>query len=111
LHFLNVLLKLKKVSGEIMQDEEDHFETDPRFSSDERLNHDRLNITQPGELNPRPWRCAACGEVNETLIELSAGYQQEYVEDCVVCCRPNLLKIKIDSASLIISIWNELEYE
>jgi len=68
-------------------------------------------VAKEGALTPAPWFCAGCGEANETEIDLSAGYQQEYVEDCSVCCRPNLIAIGIDPESLVIALRNELEYE
>ena len=37
------------------------------------------------------WSCACCGEINEVLIERPAGERQEFVEDCPVCCRPNVI--------------------
>jgi Cysteine-rich CPXCG len=37
--------------------------------------------------------CAGCGEWNETFVDASAGRRQSYVEDCQVCCKPNLLRI------------------
>jgi Cysteine-rich CPXCG len=40
------------------------------------------------------FQCAGCGEWNETTIDESAGRGQSYVEDCQVCCRPNLLRIE-----------------
>lgn len=64
-----------------------------------------------GEVTPAPWYCAGCGEANETQIDLSSGYDQEYVEDCTVCCRPNMITINIDPESLVISLRNELAYE
>jgi len=42
------------------------------------------------------FQCAACGEWNETVVDESAGWLQSYVEDCQVCCRPNLLAIRYD---------------
>ena len=30
-------------------------------------------------------------------VDLSAGEEQEYVEDCPVCCRPNRLRVAIDA--------------
>jgi Cysteine-rich CPXCG len=39
------------------------------------------------------FQCAGCGEWNETSIDESAGSKQSYVEDCQVCCKPNLLKV------------------
>lgn len=43
------------------------------------------------------FQCAFCGERNETAIDESAGSKQSYVEDCQVCCRPNVLKIWWDA--------------
>nr|ALS90256.1 cysteine-rich CPXCG [uncultured bacterium] len=68
-------------------------------------------VASPGELTPLPYSCAACGEINETQLDLSGGYTQEYVEDCTVCCRPNILTIAVDEESLEVSISNELEYD
>jgi hypothetical protein len=33
-------------------------------------------------------RCPYCGEANEIALDPGSGSQQEYVEDCQVCCRP-----------------------
>ena len=44
--------------------------------------------------------CAFCGESNTTFIDISAGMQQSYVEDCQVCCRPNILYLRIDEDTL-----------
>lgn len=40
--------------------------------------------------------CAVCGEEIETVIDESQGLEQEYVEDCAVCCHPNVLRIHTD---------------
>jgi len=40
--------------------------------------------------------CEACGEEIVVPIDFSAGESQEYVEDCPVCCRPNLVHVEID---------------
>lgn len=32
--------------------------------------------------------CPHCGEVNVIGLDPGSGTQQEYVEDCQVCCRP-----------------------
>ena len=33
-------------------------------------------------------RCPYCGEINEIALDPGSGSEQEYVEDCQVCCRP-----------------------
>ena len=32
--------------------------------------------------------CPSCGEPVALEVDTSAGDEQEYVEDCAVCCRP-----------------------
>ncbi|MEM7246460.1 MAG: CPXCG motif-containing cysteine-rich protein [Acidobacteriota bacterium] len=46
-------------------------------------------------LLPLTYTCAACGEPVETAADPSQGSQQTYVEDCQVCCRPNVLRVRI----------------
>ena len=41
--------------------------------------------------------CAYCLQVVETTVDASGGPVQEYIEDCAVCCRPNLLHIVVDA--------------
>jgi hypothetical protein len=45
------------------------------------------------------YHCAVCGEVNETLIDQTGGTQQEFIEDCCVCCRPNVLRVRYNASS------------
>ena len=39
------------------------------------------------------FQCASCGEWNDTTVDPSAGRRQRYVEDCQVCCKPNVLDV------------------
>lgn len=39
--------------------------------------------------------CDSCGEEIVVPLDLSAGESQEYIEDCPVCCRPNLIHVEI----------------
>ncbi|HEV8068891.1 MAG TPA: CPXCG motif-containing cysteine-rich protein [Planctomycetaceae bacterium] len=52
--------------------------------------------------------CEACGEEIVVPIDLSAGESQEYVEDCPVCCRPNLVHVEIDEDGRA-RVWGEKE--
>ena len=45
------------------------------------------------------FQCASCGEWNDTTVDESAGRRQSYVEDCQVCCKPNVLRIEYDNSS------------
>jgi hypothetical protein len=40
-------------------------------------------------------QCPYCGEWIELEIDISAG-DQEYVEDCQVCCRPMVVRVTLD---------------
>ena len=42
------------------------------------------------------YTCASCGEEIVVPIDVSAGKNQEYVEDCPVCCHPNLIHVEVD---------------
>lgn len=55
------------------------------------------------------FQCAGCGEWNETGVDSSNGRRQQYVEDCQVCCRPNLLTVTYDDAVAEFVIVAELE--
>ena len=59
--------------------------------------------------NTAEYYCAYCGEPNLTFIDLSAGGQQSYVEDCQVCCNPNILYVRVDEDTLDIEIDTESE--
>ncbi len=54
--------------------------------------------------------CAACGEEIVIPVDLSAGEIQEYVEDCPVCCRPNVIHVEIDEDGDV-RVWAEAESE
>ena len=55
------------------------------------------------------FQCAGCGEWNETTVDEFAGRRQAYVEDCQVCCKPNLLHVEYDPSLRKFVIGSELE--
>jgi hypothetical protein len=55
------------------------------------------------------FQCASCGEWNTTSVDESAGRRQSYVEDCQVCCKPNVLRVEYDTSSQEFFITAELE--
>jgi hypothetical protein len=55
------------------------------------------------------FQCAGCGEWNETDVDSSAGMRQQYVEDCQVCCKPNVLQVAWDMSAGEYTISAELE--
>ena len=40
--------------------------------------------------------CDSCGEEIALALDIDAGSQQEFVEDCPVCCRPNVIRVEFD---------------
>jgi Cysteine-rich CPXCG len=55
------------------------------------------------------FQCAGCGEWNTTTVDESAGRRQRYVEDCQVCCKPNVLLVEYDASSQEFAIVAALE--
>jgi hypothetical protein len=55
------------------------------------------------------FQCAGCGEWNATTVDSSAGSKQNYVEDCQVCCKPNVLQVSWDMSAGEYTISAELE--
>jgi len=52
--------------------------------------------------------CDACGEDIVIPVDVAAGADQEYVEDCPVCCRPNVIHIHVEPDNSI-RVWAEGE--
>ena len=52
--------------------------------------------------------CGACGEEIVIPIDVSQGERQEYIEDCPVCCRANIIRVEV-SADGEVTAWAELE--
>jgi len=57
-----------------------------------------------------PYPCAFCGEENEVFVDGSGARTQKFTEDCQVCCRPNLLTIRIERDGWV-SVEAEREYD
>ena len=55
------------------------------------------------------FQCAGCGEWNFVRVDESSGRRQSYIEDCQVCCKPNVLHIDYDLAAQEFVIRAELE--
>ena len=52
--------------------------------------------------------CDNCGEEIIVPIDPSAGSIQDYVEDCPVCCNPNVIHVEIDEDGGF-RVWGEAE--
>jgi len=55
------------------------------------------------------FQCAGCGEWNHAAVDESAGRRQTYVEDCQVCCKPNVLQLRYDPQEQEFVITAQLE--
>ena len=42
------------------------------------------------------YTCDSCGEEIVIPIDPSGGSDQSYVEDCPVCCHPNVIEVHIE---------------
>lgn len=52
--------------------------------------------------------CDSCGEEIVIPIDPSSGARQEYVEDCPVCCRPNVIHVEFNDDGTA-RVWNQAE--
>jgi hypothetical protein len=54
------------------------------------------------------YTCGSCGEEIVIPLDSSAGRQQEYVEDCPVCCRANVIHVELEENGSA-RVWSESE--
>lgn len=54
--------------------------------------------------------CPYCGETFDTILDLSIGNQQ-YVEDCQVCCQPIEFSIQVGYEGELLSVETKRENE
>ena len=52
--------------------------------------------------------CPYCGEINQVEVDCSIP-EQEYIEDCQVCCRPITILLSIDNNEVSLVAKNENE--
>jgi transcription elongation factor Elf1 len=55
------------------------------------------------------YTCPTCGESIVIPIDVSAGDEQTYVEDCPVCCNPNVIHVELFGPEEPPRIWAEPE--
>lgn len=51
--------------------------------------------------------CDHCGEEIVVPIDWSGGESQSYVEDCPVCCSPNVIHVEIYERE--VRVWSQRE--
>ena len=56
--------------------------------------------TPHGGLEEAGVHCPYCGEPIDLLLDASIA-QQEYIEDCSVCCRPLSVRVRVEDGDRI----------
>ncbi|MFT5116914.1 MAG: hypothetical protein ACI9NY_000440 [Kiritimatiellia bacterium] len=59
-------------------------------------------------LDTRKCYCPYCGEAIEIVVDTSIE-QQEYIEDCSVCCRPIVINASVNDTGALIEVRSENE--
>jgi hypothetical protein len=54
--------------------------------------------------------CPYCGQDYETAVDCSAG-DQDYVEDCQICCSPILFTVSVGQDGALLSVETRRENE
>lgn len=57
-------------------------------------------------LDERDVECPYCGETFTALLDISAGDQQ-YIEDCPVCCRPIEFDLQVTDEGAAVTLRRE----
>lgn len=57
-------------------------------------------------LETEAYECPYCGEPVEAVLDLSGGDQQ-YIEDCPVCCRPIVFALNSDGHDWTLDVRRE----
>ncbi|HEX4794845.1 MAG TPA: CPXCG motif-containing cysteine-rich protein [Humisphaera sp.] len=55
------------------------------------------------------YTCPTCGESIVVPLDPSGGTDQEYVEDCPICCNPNLIHVEFFPDGQTPRVWAEAE--
>ena len=53
--------------------------------------------------------CPTCGESIVIPLDPSGGDEQQYVEDCPVCCNPNVVRVEFFGPGEAPRVWAEAE--
>ncbi len=53
--------------------------------------------------------CPSCGEQIVIPIDTSAGRDQQYIEDCPVCCNPNIVHVELFEDGDPPRVWADAE--
>lgn len=78
----------------------DNWQDLPNIEHDSAIDgEDSLGMAQSVE-----FACGACGSVNYIEFDISGGMEQDMIQDCDSCCRPNRIHMHMDGQSGAISV-------
>jgi hypothetical protein len=61
------------------------------------------------DLSEGSYICPTCGEQIVIPLDPSGGADQQYVEDCPVCCNPNLVHVEFFEGGEPPRVWADAE--
>lgn len=64
----------------------------------------------PSAMDEASYLCDSCGEEIVIPLDPTAGSHQQYVEDCPVCCHPNVIRVEYESVGGP-RVWAESEQD
>ena len=70
------------------------FGTDPSGMDDDDLLEEDFPLGDGTADTAALAECPCCGAPVEVLLDPGGGSYQEYVEDCEVCCRPWVVRVR-----------------
>jgi hypothetical protein len=69
----------------------------------------KRNQRRPGGDDESSYTCPTCGETIVIPVDISQGSEQKYVEDCPVCCHPNVIHVDFFDEQRPPRVWVESE--
>jgi hypothetical protein len=67
----------------------------------------RKRTRRPGDEGT--YVCPTCGESIVVPLDPSGGVEQQYVEDCPVCCNPNVIHVEFFGEGEPPRVWADAE--
>ena len=64
---------------------------------------------RPRAADEATYTCPTCGEAIVIPTDPTGGAEQRYVEDCPVCCNPNVIHVEFFEAGQPARVWAEAE--
>ena len=64
---------------------------------------------RPRDVDEGSYVCPTCGESIVIPLDPTGGDEQQYVEDCPVCCNPNVIHVEFFEPGEPARVWAEVE--